>query len=97
MSNVNTYVVAFSRLRCRKNRRENRRQINRTTTVANVTEALKIVVQEYHRKIVLAPADNAANNVVVVWKIYYINILKQELSYDNLLDESLSLIGTAAI
>ena len=42
MSNVNTYVVAFSRLRCRKNRRENRRQINRTTTVANVTEAIRV-------------------------------------------------------
>ena len=44
MSNVNTYVVAFSRLRFRKNRRENRRQINRTTTVANVTEALDLNV-----------------------------------------------------
>ena len=39
VSNVNTNVVAYSRLRCRKNCRENRRQINRTTTVANVTEA----------------------------------------------------------
>ena len=39
-SNVNTYVVAYSRLRCRKNRRENRRQIKRKTTVAYVTEAL---------------------------------------------------------
>ena len=29
---------------------------------------------------VLAPADKAANNVVVVWKRYYINTLKQELS-----------------
>ena len=43
MSDVNTYVVAYSRLRCRKNRMENRRQINRTTTVANVTEALYII------------------------------------------------------
>ena len=33
VSNVNTYVVAYSRLRRRKNRRENRRQINRTMTV----------------------------------------------------------------
>ena len=31
---------------------------------------------------VLAPADKAANNVVVVWKRYYINTLKQELSTD---------------
>ena len=29
---------------------------------------------------VLAPADKAANNVVVVWKRYYIDTLKQELS-----------------
>ena len=42
VSNVNTYVVAYSRLRCRKNRRENRRQINRTMTVANVTETYGI-------------------------------------------------------
>ena len=49
MSNVNTYVVAYSRLRCRKNPRENRRQINRTTTVANVTEALAMnSMMRYH-------------------------------------------------
>ena len=30
------------------------------------------------RKFVLAPADKAANNTQVVWKIYYINTLKQE-------------------
>ena len=40
VSNVNANVVAYCRLRCRKNRKENRRQLNRTTTVANVTEAL---------------------------------------------------------
>ena len=28
---------------------------------------------------VLIPADKAANNVVVVWRLYYINILKREL------------------
>ena len=28
---------------------------------------------------VLVPADKAANNVVVVWRLYYINTLKQEL------------------
>ena len=41
---------------------------------------LKKGIQEFHRKFVLAPADKAANNVVVVWKRYYINTLKQELS-----------------
>ena len=28
---------------------------------------------------VLVPADKAANNVVVVWRLYYFNILKCEL------------------
>ena len=37
-------------------------------------------IQELHRRFVLAPADKAANNVVVVWKRYYINTLKQEVS-----------------
>ena len=36
------------------------------------------MVQEFHRKFVLAPAAKASNNVV--WKVYDINILKQELS-----------------
>ena len=40
---------------------------------------LKQGIQEFHRKYVLAPADKAANNVVVVWRLYYINTLKQEL------------------
>ena len=29
---------------------------------------------------VLASADKAANNIAVVWKVYYINTQKQELS-----------------
>ena len=41
---------------------------------------LKKGVQEFHRKFVLAPADKAANNILVVCKMYYMNILKQELS-----------------
>ena len=41
---------------------------------------MKKGIQELHRRFVLAPADKAANNVVVVWKRYYINTLKQELS-----------------
>ena len=28
---------------------------------------------------VLVPADKAANNVVVVWRLYYINTFKHEL------------------
>ena len=32
---------------------------------------------------VLVPADKAANNVVVVWWLYYINTLKRELVETN--------------
>ena len=44
---------------------------------------LKKVVQEFHRKFVLASADKAANNTVVVLKMCYINTQKQELSTAN--------------
>ena len=37
-------------------------------------------IQEFHRKYVLVPADKAANSVVVVCRIHYINTLKQELN-----------------
>ena len=40
---------------------------------------LKRGIQEFHRRnYVLVPADKAANNVVVVWRLYYINTLKHE-------------------
>ena len=41
---------------------------------------LKQGIQEFHRKYVLVPADKAANNVVVVCRLHYINTLKHELS-----------------
>ena len=41
---------------------------------------LKQGIQDFHRKYVLVPAGKAANNVVVVWRLHYINTLKQELS-----------------
>ena len=41
---------------------------------------LKQGIQEFHRKYVfVVPADNDANNVVVVCRLHYINTLKQEL------------------
>ena len=40
---------------------------------------LKQGIQEFHRTYVLVPADKAANNVVVVCRLHYINTLKQEL------------------
>ena len=44
---------------------------------------LNKVVQEFHRKLVLASADKAANNALVVLKICYINTQKPELSTAN--------------
>ena len=40
---------------------------------------LKQGLKEFHRKYVLVPADKAANNVIVVCRLHYINTLKQEL------------------
>ena len=41
---------------------------------------MKKGIKEFHRGFVLAPADKAANNGVVVSKRYYINTITQELS-----------------
>ena len=40
---------------------------------------LKRVIQDFYMNYVLVPADKAANNVVVVWQLYYINTLKRQL------------------
>ena len=41
---------------------------------------LKQGIQQFHEKFVLAPADKASNNVIVVRRLYYIDTLKSELS-----------------
>ena len=41
---------------------------------------MKQGIQEFHRKHVLVPADKAANNIVVVCRLHFINTLKQELN-----------------
>ena len=41
---------------------------------------MKQGIQEFHRKYVLVPDDKAANNVVVVCWLNYINTLKQEFN-----------------
>ena len=41
---------------------------------------LKQGIQEFQRKYVLAPADKAANNIVVVRRLHFISTLIQELS-----------------
>ena len=40
---------------------------------------LKQGIQEFHGKYVLVSADKAANNIVVVCRLHYINTLKHEL------------------
>ena len=40
---------------------------------------LKQCIQEFHGTYVLVPADKAANTVVVVCRLHYINTVKQEL------------------
>ena len=52
-------------------------------------------------KYVLAPADKAANNVVVVWRLYYINTLIQELdstkTYERISTDERSIVNTHSI
>ena len=40
---------------------------------------LKRGIQDFHMNYVLVPANKAANDVVVVWRLYYINILSVSL------------------
>ena len=41
---------------------------------------MKQGIREFHRKYVFVPADKAANNIVVVCRLRYLNTLKQELN-----------------
>ena len=58
---------------------------------------LKQGIQEFHRKYVLVPEAKAANNVVVVCRLQYINILKQELNgtkaYENTSTDEKSVVN----
>ena len=52
-------------------------------------------------KYVLAPADKAADNVVVVWRLHYINTLIQELSstktYERIFTDERSIVSNHSI
>jgi hypothetical protein len=41
---------------------------------------LKKDILDFHSKFVLVPADKAANNIIIVWRIHYINVLPNELN-----------------
>ena len=43
---------------------------------------LLFIIQDFHTKYVLVSADKAENNVVVVWRLYYVNTIKRELIID---------------
>ena len=62
---------------------------------------LKQGIQKFHRKYVLAPADKAANNVVVVWRLHYINTLIQELgstkTYKRIYTDERSIVNAHSI
>ena len=57
---------------------------------------LKQGIQEFHRKYVLVPADKATNNIVVIYRIHYINTLKQELN-DTKAYEETSIDGKSVV
>ena len=62
---------------------------------------LKQGIQEFHRKYVLAPADKAANNVVVEGRLYYMNTLIQDLgstkTYERISTDDRSIVNTHSI
>ena len=43
-------------------------------------KSLKKKMEKLNRKYVFAPADKAANNVIIIWKRHYVNVLKGELN-----------------
>ena len=43
-------------------------------------KALKRKMERLHSKYVFAPAHKAANNVIIIWKKYYVDVLKGELN-----------------
>ena len=55
----------------------------------------------YPKKNVLASADKAANNVVVVWRLYYVNTLIQELgstkTYEWISTDERSIVNTHSV
>ena len=37
-------------------------------------------MEKLHSKYAFAPADKAANKVIIIWKRYYVDVLKEELN-----------------
>ena len=43
-------------------------------------KSLKKKMEKLHRKYVFAPADKAANDVIIIWKRHYVELLKGALN-----------------
>ena len=43
-------------------------------------KALKRKMEKLHSKYVLAPADKVANNAIIIWKRYNVDVLKEKLN-----------------
>ena len=41
---------------------------------------LRSVISTFHTKFVLVPADKAANNIIIVWRLHYVGILNTEIN-----------------
>ena len=41
---------------------------------------VKNELQNLHSKYVFVPADKASNNVIIIWRIYYLNVLNKEIT-----------------
>ena len=40
---------------------------------------MKKGLHDFHSKYVFVPADKASNNVIIVWRLHYVDVLNQEL------------------
>ena len=43
-------------------------------------KSLKKKMKKLHRKNVFAPAEKEANNVIIIWKRHYVEVLKGKLN-----------------
>ena len=47
---------------------------------SRAVKALRRKMEKLHSKCVFAPADKPANNVIIIWKRYYVDVLKEQLN-----------------
>ena len=47
---------------------------------SGLINSIKSKISKLHEEFVIAPADKAYNNVIFIWKIYYLEVLRKELT-----------------